>query len=85
MDLLNAARRHLEAAELLDQPNPQGRRDVAGYLYGIAAECSLKAIMWKSGMRQQPNQKDDPFFLTLSSPENSPSRYREWTSQVTID
>src|SRR3954469_24895949 len=37
-----AARRHVEAADALaDTP----RRDVAGYLYGIAAECAVKAIM----------------------------------------
>ncbi len=40
-DLPSAARRHLHAAEVLDENK---RRDVAGYLYGIAAECAVKAI-----------------------------------------
>ncbi|WP_148273525.1 hypothetical protein [Stigmatella aurantiaca] len=37
-----AARRHLEAAEELVTGT---RQDVAGYLYGIAAECAVKAMM----------------------------------------
>jgi hypothetical protein len=63
IDLAKAARRHLEAAQLLDRDPPQGRRDVAGYLYGVAAECALKQIMRKSGMPPQQNKRDDPFFL----------------------
>jgi hypothetical protein len=40
-----AARRHLDAADRL---GPDGvRKDVAGYLYGIAAECAIKAMMEK--------------------------------------
>lgn len=62
-DLANAAQRHLEAAKLLDREFPQGRRDVAGYLYGMAAECALKQIMWRSGMREQKDKKNDPFYL----------------------
>jgi hypothetical protein len=38
-NLPEAARRNLQAAEALDK-GP--RRDVAGYLYGIAAECAVK-------------------------------------------
>lgn len=55
-----AARRHLLAAEALNTT----RYDVAGYLYGIAAECAIKAMMLDAGYR--PNEKfktrDDPFF-----------------------
>lgn len=40
--LPDAARRHLQAADLLDSGH---RRDVAGYLYGIAAECAIKEMM----------------------------------------
>lgn len=38
-----AARRHLEAADQLGADG--ARKDVAGYLYGIAAECAIKAMM----------------------------------------
>src|SRR5262245_47582883 len=41
-DLPAAARRHLDAAEKLVT---QRRADVAGYLYGIAAECAVKAMV----------------------------------------
>jgi hypothetical protein len=37
-----AARRNLQAAEQLDAGH---RRDVAGYLYGLAAECAIKEIV----------------------------------------
>jgi hypothetical protein len=39
--MLEAARRNLEAADQLDTGR---RRDVAGYLYGIAAECAIKEM-----------------------------------------
>jgi hypothetical protein len=50
-----AARRHLEAAEeLVNGP----RQDVAGYLYGIAAECAVKAMM-----KEVPcARRDDAFY-----------------------
>ena len=38
----DAARRNLQAADLLDVGH---RRDVAGYLYGIAAECAIKEMV----------------------------------------
>jgi hypothetical protein len=64
MDLAKAARRHFEAAALLDEDPPKGRRDVAGYLYGIAAECALKEIMWRSGMRKrEDDRRNDPFYM----------------------
>lgn len=43
-NLPEAARRHLQAADLLFA-DPGHRRDVAGYLYGIAAECAIKQMM----------------------------------------
>lgn len=60
-DMRKAAFRHLEAAEALFETN---RRDVAGYLYGLAAECALKHLMQLSGMRPLPEdqRRDDPFF-----------------------
>lgn len=56
-----AARRHLEAAETLYQGT---RRDVAGYLYGLAAECAIKALMLDLGMRPMVEARgnDDPFY-----------------------
>lgn len=64
-DLENAAQRHLDAADLLNRPHPGGRVSVAGYLYGLAAECALKRIMLASGMQNDRNSSrhDDPFFL----------------------
>lgn len=68
-DLKGAARRHLQAADQLhpcntvEQCRPEHRPDVAGYLYGVAAECALKAIMWDSGMREQGERRDDPYYL----------------------
>jgi hypothetical protein len=47
VDLTAAANRHLQAATtLLDS-----RRDVAGYLFGIAAECAVKRLMALAGIR----------------------------------
>lgn len=54
-----AARRHIEAADILFA---KSRGDVAGYLYGIAAECALKAMMLEAGMRPSETRRDDPFF-----------------------
>ena len=56
-----SARRHQEAAETLHEG---ARQDVAGYLYGLAAECGIKALMLDLGMRptQNPRTSDDPFY-----------------------
>jgi hypothetical protein len=43
-NLPEAARRHLHAADLLCD-EPRHRKDVAGYLYGIAAECAIKQML----------------------------------------
>jgi hypothetical protein len=62
-----SARRHLEAADLLDDEaatRPKKCRTIAGYLYGVAAECALKKIMRESGMRPLPSdrRRDDPYY-----------------------
>jgi hypothetical protein len=60
-DMSNAARRHLLAANILY--SEKTRIDVAGYLYGIAAECAIKAMMLEAGIRPDlENRKGDPFF-----------------------
>jgi hypothetical protein len=64
LDLSAAVRRHLAAARRLDEPttgSARPHRSVAGYLYGIAAECALKHIMRKIGMKI-PSQPDGPFY-----------------------
>jgi hypothetical protein len=59
-DMAAAARRHFHAAEFLVATE---RKDVAGYLFGVAAECALKQMMIDSGMRELSNEKrrEDPF------------------------
>lgn len=57
-DLPAAARRHLEAADSLFEK----RYDVAGYLYGIAAECGIKALMLECGLKPQGDHRSDPFY-----------------------
>jgi hypothetical protein len=60
-DMAAAARRHIEAADALVGGS---RQDVAGYLYGIAAECAIKSMMLDAGMGPRPSDKrrDDPFY-----------------------
>ena len=60
-DMRRAAYRHLEAGEIL---HGTSRSDVAGYLFGIAAECALKFMMAGSGMRPLPEaqRREDPFY-----------------------
>lgn len=54
VNLPAAARRHLDAAEQL----ASGRRiDVAGYLFGIAAECAVKEMA-----RELPDGRTDAIF-----------------------
>jgi hypothetical protein len=62
-DMPAAARRHLTAADALN--SPQGRSDVAGYLYGIAAECAIKAMMLETNLWPVPdraNRAGSPYF-----------------------
>ena len=66
-NLAASARRHLAAADQLDDQGAQPaqrRRDVAGYLYGVAGECALKHIMRQSGIHPRPaaERRDDPFY-----------------------
>ncbi len=60
VDFPAAARRHLEAAEIV----LVRKRDVAGYLFGIAAECAIKAMMLDANIRPkgQALRRDDPFY-----------------------
>lgn len=64
LDLRNSSLRHFYAAEHLNTPNTMSTKPVAGYLYGIAAECALKEIMRDSGMRPlaPERRRDDPFY-----------------------
>ena len=50
-----AAHRNLQAADQLDAGH---RRDVAGYLYGLAAECAIKQMVILLRLPQQINKKD---------------------------
>jgi hypothetical protein len=62
IDMPAAARRNLAAAEILMRGD---RKDVAGYLYGLAAECALKAMMRESGCLPLPTDtstRDNPYF-----------------------
>lgn len=62
-DLVDAARRHREAADCLyDGPPPCRRRDVAGYLYGLAAECALKQILALSTNWRDVDRDDSAFY-----------------------
>lgn len=60
-DMPAASRRHCDAADALaDGP----RFDVAGYLYGISAECAVKAMMLTAGIRplSADQRRSDPFY-----------------------
>lgn len=62
IDLPAAARRHLQAAEVLC--HDKARPDVAGYLFGIAAECAIKVMMRDAGLRplRADQRRDDPYY-----------------------
>lgn len=63
IDMSAAARRHLEAADTLFQEGH--RKDVSGYLYGLAAECAIKAMMIEAFVWRRPDamsRREDPFF-----------------------
>lgn len=67
-DLQGSARRHLRAATELDQVvsagSQPGCKAVAGYLYGLAGELALKALMRDSGMTplSPKERRSDPYF-----------------------
>lgn len=56
VDLSQAANRHLDAADVLCAGRPP-RRGVAGYLYGLAAELAVKAMV-----EQLPGLRSDAIF-----------------------
>lgn len=59
IDMAIAARRNLDAALKLEAE----RKDiVAGYLFGIAAECALKAMMVHLRLPNPTKREDDPRF-----------------------
>jgi hypothetical protein len=55
-DYVDAAERHLADAELL---RDQGRIANADHLYGLSAECSLKAVMESLGMKMKNGVPED--------------------------
>ena len=62
-DLADAARRHREAADCLYDSAPLcRRRDVAGYLYGLAAECAFKQILHRSTDWRGVDRDDSAFY-----------------------
>ena len=67
-DLQGSARRHFRAASELDKVVSAGAqpgcRAVAGYLYGLAGELAVKALMRDSGMAELPvdQRRDDPYY-----------------------
>ncbi|WP_258593176.1 hypothetical protein [Mesorhizobium sp. AR07] len=56
-----AAHRHLNAGNELSNTH---RKDVAGYLFGIAAECALKSLMQSLGIKPLAREYrwNDPFY-----------------------
>lgn len=58
--MAGSARRHLEAADALVPT----RFDIAGYLYGLAAECAIKAMLVELGARplSLDQRRQDPFY-----------------------
>jgi hypothetical protein len=67
-DIKTAARRHLKAGQVLHgHTGPGGQPGcgaVAGYLFGVAGELAVKALMSDSGMRPlaQGDRHNDPFY-----------------------
>jgi hypothetical protein len=61
-DLPAAAHRHLQAADALYDGSRH--RSVSGYLYGIAAECAVKALMRDVGLKplEEAERRNDPFY-----------------------
>lgn len=58
LDMKQAANRHLAAANTLDEG---GKRPVAAYLYGLAAECAVKALL-KALKTPEPRDKTGPYY-----------------------
>jgi hypothetical protein len=68
IELVNSARRHFRAAEELHCTSSAGAqpgcRAVAGYLYGLAGELAVKAMMISSGIvpSEGAPRREDPFY-----------------------
>ncbi len=62
VDLRNSAHRHMQAADALF--TDASHKAIAGYLYGIAAECAVKALLMQSHMRplDTSERRDDPLY-----------------------
>jgi hypothetical protein len=60
IDMPGSARRNILAAETLRE----SRSDVSGYLYGLATECAVKAMMIEIGIRPMPakDRQSDPHY-----------------------
>jgi len=57
-----AAHRHHEAAKTLDQ-QAAPQRAAAAYLFGLAAECAVKAMLEASGLRPSDGSgRSDPYW-----------------------
>lgn len=75
-----AARRNLIAADAL----PDTGYHVAGYLYGLAAECAVKALMEELGIRPMAaDRRSDPYYqhfpILLSTSRDAASGRRSGT------
>jgi len=73
-DFVDAARRYLQAADCLHDREPPCRVDVAGYLYGIAAECAIKEILRRSRLWSKPDLVHFPE-LKVVLRDNASGRY----------
>ncbi|EPG3323469.1 TPA: hypothetical protein N2A03_005867 [Pseudomonas aeruginosa] len=60
-DMESASHRNFQAAQTL---HSNQHRHAAGYLYGLAAECAIKAMMLQAGIpvRPQDERGDDPYY-----------------------
>lgn len=58
LDMKQAANRHLAAANTLHEGR---KRPVAAYLYGLAAECAVKALL-KALKTPEPRDKTGPYY-----------------------
>lgn len=58
IDMTQAANRQLDAANALDGNQKQ---PVAAYLYGLAAECAVKAMLKRLGV-QEPKERTGPYY-----------------------
>jgi hypothetical protein len=60
LDLRSSAERHLRAAEALADPSLRPPcHDVAGYLYGVAAECALKMVPMERSILEDLWRRND--------------------------